>query len=342
MILLKADLMELKADPKESAVGIVIESHMQKGAGAMALVLIENGTLKKCDPVAIGSSYGKVRILKDTLLKPVESAGPSFPVLIAGLKSLPRFGDRLLAFEDEKEARESASKSESADSKIKIATAKKIGGDREDGEKAEIIDFNIVLKSDVQGSLEAIKKLISEIESQEANIRLVSEGVGPIAESDVTLAKATKSKVLGFRVKQLGAAKKIAEKEQVPVETFDVIYELIDKIKADISNLLPPEIIEEELGSGKILAIFRDDRKGFVCGGAVEKGKIATGDSIKFLQDNNEKYRDKIQSLRKEKNEAKECESGSECGFGLNSGANVAVGDTFVAFKIIEKPRTIK
>lgn len=342
MILLQADLMELKANPKDEATGIVIESHMQKGTGAMALVLIENGTLKKGDPVAIGSSYGRIRILKDTLDKPIEKAGPSFPVSIAGLKSLPNFGDRLLAFKNEKMAKETAEKYKKSDVKVKVATAKRYGMEEEGEKEQKQYDFNIVLKSDVHGSLEAIKKLLSEINTQEASIKIISEGVGSISESDVTLAKATHAHVIGFRVKRLDAAKKIAEKEKVSIQTFDIIYELIDKIKKDIAAILPLEIIEEELGAGDVLGIFRDDRKGFVAGGKVEKGKITVGDEIKIFQGNNEKYRAKIVSLRREKSEVKECESGSECGFGLPVGANVAVGDTYVAFKTIRKERVIE
>lgn len=340
MILLQSDLLDLRANPKEKAIGVVIESHMHKGAGAMALVLIENGTLYKSDPIAIGSSYGKVRILEDFSGKPVSEAGPSFPVRIAGLKSVPNFGDKLIAFNTEKEARDTALRSEHLGATMKIATARKIAGSSEE-ESKQSIEYNIVLKSDVAGSLEAIKKMLSEIESSEIQIKIVSEGIGSISESDITLAKAINATVLGFRVKVLGAAKKIAETEKITIRTFDIIYQLIDFIKAEASELLPPEIIEEELGKGEVLAIFRDDRKGFVAGGRVNSGKITINDEIKFYQNNNEKYRAKVTTLRKEKSEAKEVESGTECGFGLPAGANVAVGDTFVAFKTIQRKRTI-
>ncbi len=340
MILLQAEMMELKANPKEDAVGIVIESHMQKGAGPMALVLIDNGTLHKGDPISIGASYGKVRILEDFAGKPLLQAIPSTPVRIAGLKSLPDFGDRLLAFRSEKEARENSMKMETGKSHLRIATAKKIGSS-EDSNEVKRIEFNLIVKADVQGSLEALKSSIEEINSQEIDLKIVSEGVGAISESEVTLAKATSSQVVGFRVQALGAAKKIADKEGVEVKAFDVIYELLDYVKAEMSDLLPPEIIEEELGHGNVLAIFRDDKKGFVAGGNIDSGKVTNGDEIKFLQNDNEKYRAKILSLRREKNEVKECESGSECGFSLPAGAKIAVGDRFIAFKTIHKKRTI-
>lgn len=344
IILLQTDLMDLKADPAEKAVGVVIESHIHKGAGAMALVLVENGTLRKGDPIAIGQSFGRVRILEDFAGRAIESAGPSFPARVAGLKSVPNFGNRLIAFDSEKEARENATKSERLAPTIRIATAKRISDNEkyENSSEEYLREYKVVLKADVNGSLEAIKKLFSEIKSEEISLTLISEGVGPISESDVTLAKAIRATVIGFRVKALGAAKKIADKEEVQIKTFDVIYELVDYVKNELSLLMKPEIIEEELGRGEILAIFRDDRKGFVAGGRVESGKISNGNEIKILQNNNEKYRAKILSLRKEKNEAREVESGTECGFSLPAGANIAVGDTFVAFKTIQKARTIQ
>ncbi len=340
MILLQADLMDLKADPDSGAVGVIIESHMEKGHGALALALIENGTVKIGDPVAIGSSYGRVRVLENYTGRPIKEAGPSFPVRIAGLKSLPGFGDRLISFTSEKEAKDAALRSERMQSTLRIATAKKVQHDF--AESGKTIELNIIIKSDVVGSLEAIKKLLSEVHSQEASIKIISEGVGPVSESDATLAQATGSKVLAFRVPTLMAAKKIAEKEGIKIQRFDVIYELVDSAKADLSALLPPEIIEEEVGNIKILAIFRDDKKAFVAGGLVESGKVAVGDEIKVFQNNNEEYRDKVHSLRHGKSETKECVSGTECGLGLNPGANVAVGDRATIFRTVKKLRKIE
>jgi len=342
MILLQAEIMDLKANPDSPAVGIVIEAKMQKGKGSLALVLIENGTLRKGEPVAIGSVYGKIRTLEDFSGNTIESAGPSTPIKISGLKSLPDFGDRLAAFANEKEAKENATKAFSAKPQIHIATAHRIKQSEEGQEYVEFTELKLVIKCDVKGSLEAVKKSIGEITSENYGIKIISEGVGPISESDVTLAKSTKSQVLGFRATVFGAAKRIAEKEGVIIKTFPVIYEMIDYIKEELSNLLPAEVIEEQLGSGKVLAIFRDDKKGFVAGGSVESGKISANDEIKFFQDKNEKYRTKILSLRREKSEVKECESGSECGFSLPAGANIAVGDTFITFKTEHRKRVVE
>lgn len=338
MILLQADLMDLKADPTDQAIGVVIESRMEKGQGALALVLIENGSIHQGDAIAIGGAYGRVRILENFAGRSIKSAGPSTPVRIAGLKSLPNFGDRLVAFESEKEAKVAAEKSATAGTTVHVATATRMDESKEVSEKPE---FNIIIKSDVLGSLEAIKKLISEISSEQISIKIISEGVGAIAESDITLAKATNARVYGFRISVLSAAKKIADVSGVSVQTFDVIYRLIDSLKENAAKILPPEVIEEELGRLKVLAIFRDDKKGFVAGGKIDKGRLTTGDEIKALQDSNEKFRGKILTLRKGKNETRECTEGIECGFATAPGANIAVGDTVIAYNRIEKERTL-
>jgi len=339
ILLLQADLLELKANPNELANGIVIESHMEKGSGPMAVVLIESGTLRRGQPISIGSSYGRVKRMENFAGELIESASPSEPVRVSGLKSLPDFGERMLVFESDKEARENSFKQQKLNTSVNIATAKRV----DESEKAEVISLNLIIKSDVTGSLEAIKKSISEIKSDEIVIKTILDGVGNISESDITLAKATNSVIVGFRVGVSGAAKRMAEKEAIEIGTFQVIYELIDFIKSKASQLLPPEIIEEELGEGVVLAIFRDDKKAFVAGGKLKEGKASVGDEIKFLQNKNEKFKAKILSLRKEKSEAKEISTpGIEFGFGLPHGANVAVNDKFIVYKTISRNRSIE
>lgn len=341
MILLQAEIMDLKADPNEEAVGIVMESQMEKGVGPMARVLIENGTLHRGESVAIGSSYGKVRVLENFRHESIESAGPSTPVRIGGLKSLPDFGARLLAFADEKSARENALLVREGHSSIKMATAKRIATE-ENNQETERIELNLIIKADVAGSIEAIRKSLNEIKSTDYGIKIIAEGVGAISDSDVTLAQTTKAIILGFRTTIAGAAKHLAEKEEIVTKIFQVIYELIDFAKEELANTLPPEVIEEELGHGKVLGVFRDDKKGFVAGGSVDSGKISVGDEIKFSKDDEERFRTKILSLRREKSEVKESVSGTECGFSLPAGATVAIGDNYIAFKTIYKKREIK
>lgn len=339
MILLQADLMDLKANPNTAAVGVVIESHMHKGAGALALILVKNGTLKRGDAVQIGSTWGRIRIIENFAHKPIVEALPAMPVRIAGLRGMPGFGDKLIVFESEKTAREAAQVSRRKINVTHISTAKKLSDEDEDKVFEE---FRIIVKADVRGSLEALKKMISEIKSADGRVKIVSEGVGSVSESDVTLAKAVNARIYGFRIKGLTAAKKFASNEGVKIKLYDVIYELIDDVKNELSESLPPLIIEQELGSGKVIAIFRDDKKGVVFGGKVLEGRISVGDKIKLIQDENEEWQGDILSLRKEKNETKEVSSGQECGVGIVPFAKATVGDKFVVYKTIEQKRIVQ
>ena len=342
MILLQADMMDLKANPDTEAVGFVIESHMHKGAGALSIVLIANGTLKKGDPIQVGSTWGKVRIMEDFRGNLIEKAPPATPVRVAGLRAMPDFGDKLVVYNSEKEAREASKVSEKRNTIINISTAKKVLKEGEEEKDKNSIELRVIIKADVQGSLEAIKKMISEIDTEEGNIKIISEGIGAISESDSTLAETTNGSVYGFRVKTMMLAKKIADKVKIKIKNFDVIYELIDDIKNELSAILPPLITEEETGSGKILAIFREDKKGVVIGGKLESGKAGKGQEIKIFQDENEKWRGSLLTLRKEKDEVKEAETGQEFGMGLVPQAKVAVGDRFVIFNTKSEKRIIK
>lgn len=342
IILLQADLMELKANPNTEATGVVIESHIHKGIGPLAIVLVQNGTLKKCDPVQVGSTWGKIRIMENFAGKSIEEALPSTPVRVAGLCALPQFGDKLVVFNSEREAREAANSIDKKTTVTNISSAKKVlkAGEEENTDKK--IELKVIIKADVVGSLKAVKKMITEIETGEAKIKIISEGVGAISESDVTLAESTGSIVYGFRVKTMMLATTIAEKSNVGINNYEIIYELIDDIKAKLSGLLPPLIREEEIGSGTLLAIFREDRKGIVVGAKLERGNAEKNQEIKLFQDENEKWRGKILSLRREKNEVKEISSGQEFGIGLTPSALAAVGDKFVIFNTVSEKQTIK
>lgn len=340
MILLQAGLMDLRADVSAGAVGIVIEAHMHKGAGALALVLIENGRLHRGDIVQIGNTYGRVRILEDFAGLAIESASPSCPVRIAGLKAMPDFGERLVVFDSEKEAKLAAELVRKKATTTHFSTAKKIA--QEDGEEnQEITEFPLVVKADVTGSLEALKKMILNIKAPGLNTKIVADGVGAISESDVSIAKATGAKVVGFRVNVLGIAKKIADLDHIDMITKSVIYEIEDDLRKIISDILPPVITEDKQGRGKVLAIFRDDKKGVVIGAKLDEGRAEKGYEIKILQDGNEKWRGKIVSLRREKNEVNEIDAGTEFGIGLDPGANVANGDGIEIFITRSEKRVV-
>ena len=336
MIILQSELMELKSDPKTPATGIVIESHIHKGAGALAVVLIENGTLYLGDPIAVGEVYGKVRILEDFRSRPIKSAGPSTPVRIAGLQSVPNFGDRLISFASDHEAKEAVKKYSLREKVRKFAAAKTLIKDEK-----EVKVLKLIIKSDVVGSLEAIRKSLSELAHPEVKIKIISEGLGAIAESDATMAAATGATILGFRVKISLPAKKIIEKEKIVVLNYDVIYELVDDVKKILEDLLPPIVNETPTGRGEILAEFRNDKKGVVIGAKVLDGEFKNSDLVKITADKTEIWRGNIVSIRREKEKVDQVSAGVEAGFGLPAGAKYKVGDKITAIKIEKKKQSI-
>jgi len=335
MILLQADLMGLKADPNVSASGLVIESHIHKGAGALAVVLIENGTLYKGQAITIGPVFGKVRILEDWRGREIESAGLSMPVRVAGLKSLPNFGERLVTFENEKEAKVAA-KQFLERNVTRRYIAKSVSKDDSD-----IIELNLILKSDVAGSLEAVKKMLSEIKNPGLKIKIISDGVGAVSESDAAMAVATKAIILAFRVAISLPAKKIIDKEKISAFEYQVIYELVDDVKKILLELLPPIRTEIETGRGEILAEFRNDKKGVVVGFRVDDGEFKSGNMVKILSEKVEIWRGKIESLRREKDEVSTVSAGTQAGIALATGAQYGVGDKLVAFKLQETKQTL-
>jgi translation initiation factor IF-2 len=335
-------MMDLKADPTQSAFGVVIESHMHKGAGPLALVLVENGTLRKGDAIQIGQTWGKVRILEDYNKTPIDEAGPSCPARIAGLRDIPNFGDHLITYSSEKEAK-LASLKLNQNSTLKIATAKKLTETSEEtGSDKKICELNIIIKADVKGSLEAVKKLISEINTLELKLKVVGDGIGSVSESDVTLAKATKSYIYAFRVPVLISSEKVAEKEGVFVKKFQVIYELIDDIKRELTNILPTIYSDEVLAKGKVLAIFRNDKKAMVVGCILNDGRARVGESVRFIKAEGSIIQSSIASLRREKNQAEEINSGVEFGMSVDPGTEVKEGDTFEIFNKIKIERKIE
>lgn len=335
MILLQADLMGLKADPTVPATGLVIESHIHKGAGALAVVLIENGTLYKGQAITIGPVFGKVRILEDWRGREIESAGLSMPVRVAGLKSLPNFGERLVTFENEKEAKVAAKQFLERNATRRYI-AKSVSKD-----DSNIIELNLILKSDVAGSLEAIKKMLSEIKNPGLKIKIVSDGVGAVSESDAAMAVATKAIILAFRVAISLPAKKIIDKEKISAFEYQVIYELVDDVKKILLELLPPIRTEIETGRGEILAEFRNDKKGVVVGFRVDDGEFKSGNMVKILAEKVEIWRGKIESLRREKDEVSTVSAGTQAGIALAAGAQYSVGDKLVAFKVQETKQTL-
>ena len=335
MILLIADISELKADPTLPAAGVVIESHMQAGLGSLATVLVQEGTLKLGDPVVMGKTYGKVRIMENYLSKKISTAGPSTPVRIAGLQDLPSFGDRFLTTADEKSAREMT---KAKTIKRKVLSITELSSDIREGKTKEL---NIVLKADVDGSLEAIKMSLENISTEEVKINVIHEGVGDISESDINMALASKALVIGFRVRADSQVMNLAKRENVKISIYDIIYQLLDDLTAALSGLLEPEIVETEIGRMEVLAIFKVHRDEKIIGGKVTTGRIENKAGVKITRDKDTIGEGKIENLQQNKSDVHECMEGFECGLKVITATKIAVGDILECYKKEERVRKI-
>ncbi|MFA6493026.1 MAG: translation initiation factor IF-2 [Patescibacteria group bacterium] len=335
MILLVTDLEDLKADPTIPASGVVIESHMQAGRGPIATILVQEGTLRLGEPIVIGQTYGKIRIMENYLGKKVKEATPSTPVRVAGLQDLPDFGDRFLAIENEKIAKEL----------VKTKTIKRkvlsIGELSKDIKEGKVKELKIVLKADVAGSLEAIKSSLKNISTSEVKINVIHEGVGDVSESDINMAIASNALVIGFRVKAQAEVMSLANRENVKISIYDIIYQLLDDITAALSGLLEPEIIETEIGRLQVLAVFKIDKNEKIIGGKVTTGKIKNGADVKIVRDKETIGEGKITNLQQDKKDMSEVLENFEAGLKVATATKIAVGDSIECYEKEERVRIL-
>lgn len=335
MVLLVADLKELKADPTLPATGVVIESHMQAGRGPIATVLIQEGTLKTSDSFVVGETYGKVRIMENYLAKKIPSAGPATPVIIAGLQDLPNFGDQFLAVEDEKQAKELT----------KVKTIKRkvlsITDISEEIKAGKIKELKLVLKADVAGSLEALKTSLENLSTDEVKIHIIHEGVGDVSESDINMAIASHALVIGFRVKVDGDVMNLAKRENIKISIYDIIYQLLDDLSAALSGLLEPEIVETEIGRLSVLAVFKITKTDKIIGGKVISGKLQNNAEVKIMRDKEEIGAGKIKGLQQEKKDVSEVLENFECGLDVETPTKITAGDVLEAYIKEERVRRL-
>ncbi len=337
MILLVAEMQELKAAPNRLAEGTVIDAKLDKGRGTVATVLIREGTLKVGNTIVCGASYGKVRAMFDDRGQRLEEAGPSVPVEILGLSDVPVAGERFLATPDDKTARTIAS---GYNQRAREATnfTKRVSLDdmfrQMDQEQAQ--ELNIVLKSDVQGTTEAIKQSLSKIEVKDISLKLVHEGVGAITASDVMLASASEAIIIGFNVRPDTSAMKMAEAEKVEIRLYRVIYNLLDDIKAALEGMLEPEMTEKVIGRVEVRNIFKHSRVGTIAGCYVTDGKITNNAQGRLLRDGTIVYEGRISSLKRFKEDVKEVSTGYECGIMLENYNDIKEGDEIEAFVVVE------
>lgn len=326
MVLLVADVEGLRANPTTVGQGLVIESRMKRGKGAVAVALIEDGTLRLGDYIVAGAAYGRVRSLLTTEGQPIDSAGPATPVIISGLKSLPEFGDAFMVEKDEKTARNKAKLS--ADSKKQQSFKTNVNSSellRIISRTQELQELNIVLKADVQGSLTSVIDSVRSLQTDEVSVRIVSSGVGPINDGDVYTAQAGSAILYGFRVPILKSAKQAASRDNVRARSYDVIYELLDDVKQELSDLLSPEVRETELGRVVVKGVFKTTRNDIICGGEVTKGKLTLPALARITRGKEVIAEAEVVGLQRGPNEAKEVVEGEMCGLHLKTNAKVVV-----------------
>ncbi|MDK2877527.1 MAG: translation initiation factor [Thermoanaerobacteraceae bacterium] len=341
MILLVAEMAELKANYTSRAKGVIIEAKLDKGRGPVATVLVQKGTLKVGNGVVAGTAYGKIRALFDSRGKKIKSAGPSIPVEVLGLSEVPNAGDILRAVASEKEAKAIAESKKMVQKETEFVTPQKISLNQlfEKMQKGEVKELNIILKADVQGSIEALKQALEKCSTNEVQVKIIHGGVGAINESDVMLAAASDAIIIGFNVRPDSNAKKIAEKEHIDIRTYRIIYDVIDDIQSAMKGMLEPEFEEVVLGRAEVRALFKVPAIGVVAGCFVTEGKITRNANIRVLRQGVVVHEGKIASLKRFKDDVREVVSGYECGIGLEKFNDIKEQDVLEAFimKAVER-----
>ena len=340
-ILLQADVLELKANPDAEASGFVIESNLDKGRGPVATVLVQRGTLHSGDTVVAGSSYGRVRALINPLGEHVDSAKPADPVEILGLNSVPVAGDEFRVFSDERDARHLA---EERALRARLASQQRSHVSLDDLferiEEGKTVDLNLIIKADVQGSIEALVDAFEKMDQSEVKINIVHSAVGGITETDVTLATASEAIIIGFNVRPTGKSRSMAEKEKVDIRLYNVIYKAIEDINDARVGMLSPDIVEQDTGIAEVRELFKVPKVGVIAGCYVMEGEISRDDEVRVVRDGTVVFEGNIASLRHLKDDVKTIRSGFECGIGIDGFQDIKVGDTIEGFKHIEVERT--
>jgi translation initiation factor IF-2 len=344
---LLAEIQELRADSKGKAEGVVIESKIEGGRGPVATILIQKGTLKKGESIVVGESFGRARGMMNHLGGMLLKAGPSIPVQILGLDSPPVPGDVLNVVKSEREAKKivqnrinERKELESSDSGPTVSLEDFFSMEAADGvDKKEL---NLLIRSDVQGSFEAIKEAVMALSNKEVGVKVVGGGVGPINDSDINLAESAGAVVLGFNMRPLTTARKLSEDLKVDVKTYSIIYELISDIKLALEGLLDPEFEEQYIGRAEVKETFSIPKIGTIAGSMVIDGKIADGCHIRLLRNGKIMFDGKMSSLKRFKDEVKEVKNGFECGIGLESYNDIQVSDLFEAYLMIERKRKLE
>lgn len=345
MVLLVADVEELKADVEVPAKGLVIESHMEKGRGPVAIALVETGTLKNGSAIVVGSTYGKIRNLETTTGVPLTEAGPSTPVILTGFRALPEFGEEFTAVANEKVAKKLAeehSRKRETSGKTNVSTSNQLL--RMINRNIQVSEFNVIVKADVQGSLTSVINSLKTLENEEVAVRIVGSGVGNIKENDLQLASTTNAVIYGFNVDFASGLRQIALRDKISVRLYNVIYELIDDVKRELTQLLSPEITETEMGRLIVKAVFKTTKTDVICGGEVTKGRLIAPALARVERDGKEIVKDiEVTGLKRGPTETKEVLEGEMCGVQIatTSKLDLREGDRIEVYTRQEVARTL-
>ena len=341
MILLVSEVEELKANPNRRAKGTVIEAELDKGKGSVATLLVQNGTLHVGDPIVVGNTFGRVRAMVNDVGRRVKSAGPSTPVEITGLNEVPNAGDQFLVFKDEKtarsvgEARATKQLEEQRSDKAKLSLDDLF----EQIKQGDVKEINLVVKADVQGSVEALAAALQKIEVEGVRVKIIHTGVGAITESDIILASASNAIVIGFNVRPDGNAKSTAEAENVDIRLHRIIYKVIDEIEAAMKGMLDPEYEEKVIGMVEVRQTFKVSKIGTIAGGYVTEGTITRDSGIRLIRDGVVIFEGEVDVLKRFKDDVKEVSQGYECGITIKKYNDIREGDMIEAYVMQEIER---
>ncbi|NOH63689.1 translation initiation factor IF-2 [Vibrio sp. RE88] len=342
-ILLQSEVLELTAVEEGMASGVVVESRLDKGRGPVATVLVQSGTLNKGDILLCGQEYGRVRAMRDENGQEIFTAGPSIPVEIIGLSGVPASGDEATVVRDERKAREVANYRQGKFRDVKLARQQKAKLENMFSNMAagEVAELNVVLKADVQGSVEAIADSLRKLSTEEVKVNIVGSGVGGITETDAVLAAASNAIILGFNVRADATARRAVEAENLDLRYYSIIYQLIDEVKQAMGGMLAPEFKQEIIGLAEVRDVFKSPKLGAIAGCMVTEGTIKRNNPIRVLRENVVIYEGELESLRRFKDDVQEVKNGYECGIGVKNYNDVRVGDQIEVFEVVEVKRTL-
>ena len=342
MLLLQADVLELKAVVSGSAKGTVVEAQLEKGRGPVATVLVQEGTLKVGNPIVCGAQYGKVRALFNSRGQRVNEATPATPVEVLGLSGVPAAGDSFVVARDEIQARQVAEHRQGKQRVATLTTTKKFSSADLGQAATKQKELRVVLKADVQGSVQAIKDAVERLSTDEVKLTVLHASVGAISETDVLLATASKALIIGFHVRPEVKAAKLAEREGIEIRLYEIIYEVLADVRAVLAGLLTPVYTEKLVGTAEVRQSFSVPRVGTVAGSAVSSGKILRTAHARLMRDRVPVYQGRISSLRRFKDDVREVAAGYECGIGLENCHDIRPGDVIEAFELAQVLRRLE